>query len=280
MRKYIKIEIEAMCNLGCSYCTVDKDKFVPIEVPKTIHDLESLFSKFNPGKSCFKIEANGEILLYPELIQYFENKARNEGYLIEVLSNGIKALDTIQDDTSLRWIFSLDGHTKTMNQHRKLTPAQVVNVLEAALKFKADIQCVYSTQTVEEMNGFISYLKERNFFGFLHMFPIRVGKQLTVVLDYDHLVQADFIPGREYFRRWKFIHDYGRRDFVCDFFKNGYSFRITPNEIKMIKCDCFGGEFEFEPLYDSSKAYSPASCGTCFTHFEYNSERKILHEDV
>jgi MoaA/NifB/PqqE/SkfB family radical SAM enzyme len=271
VHKIIKIEIESLCNLHCKYCFVDREKMVSIDVKETIKRLEMLFNLFGPWENYFRIEAIGEILLYPNLIEYLEYKAKHENYLIEVLSNGVLANEVIKRDSNLKWIFSLDGHTVEMNSQRSLLKNQINDILKATLNLNADLQCVFFKQNIEEINSFILLLNDQNFQGFLHIFPCRFSNSLNIFLDHTKLVKVSFIPDEEYFRRWKFVYQKNQRNFICNFFKYGFTFRITPHEVKKVKCDCFGGSFVFEDSFDPKKKYDPLCCGTCINHFEYNS---------
>lgn len=274
MRQYRNICIEASCNLCCSYCGGSN---VKINEEVVINNLEKVFSRFDPNSSCFKVECLGEITLYPGIIEYLEEKAET-GYVIEILSNGTKTNTVVKSDTKLKWIISLDGHTIEMNRERNLNESQVANILDTILLLNAEIQCVYYNQTIDEMNSFIEYLAKRDYKGFLHIFPYRDNKPLNVYIDYEKLLKTKFIPDYEYFRRWKYIYDNKKRDFTCDFFKNGYVYRISSEGIKMIKCDCSSGSFRYEHPFENEKEYKVFPCGTCINHFEYNNTRKIVNE--
>lgn len=286
MREFIKIEIDSACNLKCDYCFRYFPHFgFKVVMPSVIKKLEFIFSKYNPWTSVFRVECLGEITLYPDLLDYLMDKCRQEGYVIEVLSNGTGPLALANQDDNLKWFFSLDGHTPEMNKHRKLNRQQVESILDTAIGTGAEIQCVFWEQTIEEMNSFIAYLQGRVYRGFLHIFPCRLhGRPLEFLLKYDELLKADFIPDEEYFRRWEKVYESGKRDFTCDFFKNGYAYRImpdefcrTPDEIKKMKCDCGGGGFKMLNYEDDEPSCSPGDCGSCINHFEYNNSRRIVN---
>ncbi|WP_010249966.1 radical SAM protein [Acetivibrio cellulolyticus] len=269
MNKYIKIEFEGNCNLSCDYCFVDYR--VKIDTDKMIKHMEEIFKKNGP-KCIYKVECIGEITLYPEILSYLGSKVEEDGYEIHILSNGVKTVD-VKIASLFKWSISLDGHTVKMNKYRKLDLQRIENILNNIFSTNADIQCVFNEQSVFEMNSFILYLKDKGFKGALHIFPCRFANTpLNRYLDYDKLVKASFIPSEEYFRRWKYIFDNNKRNFTCDFYKNGYVYRIMKDgiNVKEIKCDCAGSKFTFITGDENSKSFSEANCGTCINHFEYN----------
>jgi hypothetical protein len=276
VRQYRSIVFAAASNLRCSYCTPPSLK---LDIGQVIDKPELIFGKFSPEESCFRVECFGEITLYPDLVRYLEQKARC-GYVIEVLSNGTRALDVISDETKLRWVFSLDGHTADMNNHRGLNSSQVERILQAIIKFNAEIRCVFFEQSVDEMNSFILYLSRNHYQGFLHIFPVRYPDkpQVRHYLDYDRLIKADFIPTAEYFRRWKHIFENGqRRHFTCDQMPNAYVYEIHPDGITMVKCDCGAGASGYVHNYGAERDYDSYSpCDMCITHLEYNNQRFIV----
>ena len=147
------------------------------------------------------------------------------------------------------------------------------------LNYSLWIQFTFFEQSLDEINDFILELKKRDYKGFLHIFPRRYhNKPLNLYLNYDKLEKVDFLPRADYFRRWKFIYENGKRDFVCDFLKNGYVYHVTLDEIKMVKCDCSPGSFRYEHPFEEERQYKVFPCGTCITHFEYNNSRKIVNE--
>jgi MoaA/NifB/PqqE/SkfB family radical SAM enzyme len=266
--------------MRCSYCAPPSLK---LDIGKVVEQLELIFSRFDPAESCVRVECFGEVTLYPDLIEYLERKARG-GYVIEVLSNGTRALDVISDDTGLRWVFSLDGHTADMNKARGLNSSEVEKILTAIMKFNAEIQCVFSGQSVDEMNSFILYLSRNHYKGFLHIFPVRNPErpQVRHYLDYAKLVKTEFIPDAEYFRRWKYIFENGQRGaFTCDQLTNGYVYNIHPDGITMVKCDCGTGASSYVHPLEAERTYDEYSpCETCITHLECNNKRVIVSGEM
>lgn len=241
-----------------------------------IKKLESIFEIYSPQKSCFRVECTGELSMYPHIIEYLNNKSKIDGYIIEILSNGVFMPELINKNQYLNWVFSLDGNTENMNLFRNLDQNRIEKILDMAIETGAELQTVFLKQTYNELNGFIDYLEKRSYKGFLHIFPCRFkNKPVTLLIDYDKLTKADFLPDEEYFRRWKAVY-YKGRNFTCDVFRNGYTYRITPQGITKIKCECFGSTFD-EEKFDSDQAqFTIKNCGTCFTHYEYNNKREIV----
>jgi MoaA/NifB/PqqE/SkfB family radical SAM enzyme len=270
MKQIIKIEFECLCNLDCEYC-FRRGKKYEASVEKVRRQIDSIFEIYNPMNTYFRVEGIGEITLYPQIISYLNKKAK-ELYLIEVLSNGVLT-EVIKNNANLKWIISLDGHTVEMNKLRNLNEKQIDSILDIIINLNLEVQCVFSDQTIDEMNAFIQYLQLRNYKGFLHIFPRKFAdRRNDKYLDYNKLVKATFIPDIEYFERWKYIYENQKRNFVCDFFKVGYVYRIMQNEgkIKKIKCDC--GSFMFED--EQRIIYDNKNCSTCINHFEYDMRRK------
>ncbi|MFZ5989297.1 MAG: radical SAM protein [Bacillota bacterium] len=275
MRQFIKIEFECMCNLDCNYCHAYMNKH-RANIKKIIHEMEQIFSKYDPTATFFRVEGTGEITLYPEIVDYLSDKAEREGYIIEVLSNGILAEEFIKETPSLIWIISLDGHTAQMNRHRNLSQPKVNKILDTIIEYNTEIQCVYSDQSMEDVNEFIEYLSSRNYSGFLHISPRKYhDKPLEHSLDYNKLIRTDFVAGDEYFKRWEYIINNNKRDFECDFFKRGYVYRIMrgDEETKSIKCDCASFEFEYDD--EEKTSYNLCDCSTCICQFEYDVGRKL-----
>jgi MoaA/NifB/PqqE/SkfB family radical SAM enzyme len=275
MNRFIKIEFECLCNLNCSYCHAYMNKH-RTNTQKVIDEMEKIFSGYNPAATFFRVEGIGEITLYPQIIDYLAAKAENEGYMIEVLSNGLLTRKFIRETPSLKWLISLDGHTGHMNRHRNLNQTQVDKILDTIIEHNVEIQCVYNDQTIEEVNEFIRYLTFRNYSGFLHISPRKYhDKPLSHYLDYDKMIKADFIADEEYFKRWKYIIENQKRDFECHFFTEGYVYRImrSDEETKKIKCDC--GNFDFEYGSEEITSYNKCDCGTCICQFEYDVGRKL-----
>ncbi len=280
MKNYFKIEFECLCNLDCSYCPSPK---FDINLENVLGNMQMIFSKINPHNSCIRVEGIGEITLYPEIIDFLNNKVKKEGYLIEVVTNGINCSQFISKNNALHWLVSLDGHTVEMNSYRNLSKTQIDEILHTVIKHDLEIQMVYNKQTIEEMNAFINILKSKNYKGFLHITPCRANNRLDGYLDYDKLIKTNFIPSEEYFNKWKYIYENKNRNFVCDFLGNGYVYRIMQHDeggIRGIKCDCAGGHhgFTYKITEDSieNTKYSELDCGTCINHNEYNNSRKIM----
>lgn len=277
MRDFIKIEITGSCNLECKYCFRDKDEDISRGYDY-INKVDNILQSLNPKSSVIRIESIGEITLFPDLIKYLENKSRVENYTIEILSNGITADSLIYENSNINWILSIDGHTEKMNKYRGISHQKIENILNVAITSNSELQCVVSDQSIEEINQFITYLRERKYEGFLHLFPCRWDcKSITRPPDYTKLEKASFIADEEYFKRWKYVYDFRKRDFKCDFFINGYTYRISPNEVKKMKCDCSGSSFKVLKLYDTEEKINGTKCGLCINHFEYNNSRRIFN---
>lgn len=276
MRDFIRIEIVSNCNHSCEYCFRDHGPVV-VDVNDVIEKMELIFALYDHRRTVFRIECTGEITLYPDLIRYLDRKAEKDGQIIEVLSNGILAEAFAGLNSRLNWNFSLDGDTEQMNEHRKLTQPQITGILDLAVETDSEIQCVYKDQTIESMNSFISHLERRNYKGFLHIFPCRTkSESLEVMIDYRNLRLTAFTPQLEYFKRWEYIFQNGKRDFICDYFKNGYTYRIWPDRLIEMKCDCRGGNFPENYFGEKRTDYHPTDCSTCINHFEYNDSRRVM----
>jgi len=275
IRRYRNIVIQGACNLRCDYCEVKDAK---VDVPATIDSLERILSRFDPDSVLFKVETDGEITLYPRILDYLEAKAC-QGYSIEVLSNGTRLPRALNGRDHLLWTFSLDGHTAAMNARRGLSQKQVDEILTVAVDRSAELQCVFHDQTIDEMNGFIDWLSERNYRGALHIFPLLAleGAPLQVWLDYEKLHKAPFLPPEEFFRRWRHVYQSGARgQFVCDQITNGYNFHVAGSAIQMTKCDCYAPPRELYHSLGEEREYRDFPCGTCVSHQEYNNSRSRM----
>lgn len=275
MRKFRDIIISGKCNLQCTYCGGFNHT---VDISATLERLEEILSKHNPDQSAFRVECLGEIMLYPEIIRYLERKAE-QGYVIEVLSNGILAKDVLSKDTRIRTVFSLDGHTVEMNRFRKLSQQQLDKVLDSIFTFGGEIQCVYFRQTVDQINDFIGYLEAGGFQGKLHLFPCIINNEyVSKPLDYEALVKSDLLPPKGYFDNWKQMDVNKIRHNVCDYFKNGYTYFIHLNEIIMVKCDGnVKAKSYTHPFGDEQNYEEFEPCRTCFNHYEYNNIREIVN---
>ena len=278
MEYFVKIEFECLCNLKCEYCHAGEHKY-DVNESQIIEKMNEVFNLFSYNNTFFRVEGIGEITLYPKIIDYLTNKAKKEGYKIEVLSNGVLAYDFIKENESIKWVISLDGHKLEMNKYRKLSSEQVNRILNAIIDFNTEIQCVYSDQTIEEMNDFIEYLDSRNYKGFLHIFPMKHNdKPLGYYLDFNKLKKVNFIPDVKYYEKWKYIYENKMRNFHCDFFNSGFVYRIMHDEkeIRKIKCDCGKFKFEFNNLNENQ--YNISDCNTCINHFEYDVTTKLSNK--
>jgi MoaA/NifB/PqqE/SkfB family radical SAM enzyme len=275
VRRYRNIVIKAPCNLRCSYCEVKKAR---IDVHKTIASVGRIIDRFVPSQTLIRVEADGEISLYPPILDYLAERVRNDGYRIEVLTNGTRLPQCLRPE--LRWVISIDGHTAAMNSKRGLKQAQIDTILHYAVELEADLQCVYHGQSVEEMNGFIDELQGRGFKGRLHLLPLLSlgGKPLEVHLEYEQLHKAPFMERKAYFDRWDYIRQHGRRgDFVCDQIVNGFNYYVSDDHIEMVKCDCYAPPpgFTVHGLQDELE-YDNFPCGTCLSHQEFNNRRPSM----
>ena len=274
MRAFKNITFNCTCNNRCDYCGKPNYK---IDTQVVCKYVDKIFDKFGKKEMAYRITPYGEITIYPELLEYLEEKAE-EGYVIEVVSNGMTALDSIKDNSMLRWIFSLDGHTVRMNHNRHFSQKTIDNILEAVFKFKAEIQCVYTDQTIEEINEFIKILKENNYSELLSIFSARMkGTKSEYMIDYRNLEPAIFLPPEKYFERWEKNYLYGICDKDCDFNKNGYEYHIADSKLFMLKCSCNNKLGDYIMDY-GDEHLGKFECGPCFSHFAFNNSRKILNE--
>ena len=256
----------ARCNLKCLYCVGGSHD---LDIEATIKSIDRILEKANLYEDCFRMECRGEITLYPQLIRHLEKKAEH-GYRIEILTNGTN-LDVLSNDSKLKTVVSLDGHTEKMNIARGLSQTQINKILEFILLSNSEIQCVYMSQTVNQINKFIEYLETNKYRGFLQIFPCIVdGKHVKKPLKYEELLKVDFIAPEDYFNRWEYIDTNKKRNFACDFLKNGYCYYIKSNEIFMIKCDSISTAQEDMYPFDYEKDM-PLNCGCCLNHNEYNN---------
>jgi len=267
------INIMAKCNLNCSYC---KNQPYDIDQEKVIVNIGKVFDKFDMNTTCFRAECRGEITLYKKIIEYLEEQCK-KGYTVEILTNGLLLNQVMAQNTRLKTVISLDGHTVKMNRFRRLKQDQVNNILDNVFLYKSEIQCVYYYQKKEEMNNFISYLKERNYDGLLHIFPCSLDGKITgLSFHYNELEKAIFLPPEEFFEKWEYIVKHNKRNFICDMIRNGYMYYINNEDLFMVKCDgiSFAGEM-IEP-FGNEKEHWNYPCGNCINHSEYNNRRSIL----
>lgn len=275
MRKYRGVIFLGKCNLNCWYC--DKPNY-EVQEDEVIESMKRIFSRFDKDDVCFRVECRGEITLYPTIIKFLDKKA-NEGYCIEILTNGLMLNNVLDENTKIHCSISIDGHTKLMNRHRRLSQQQVNKILDNIFKYNAEIQSVYLAQTMDEINTFIQYLLDKGFNTRMHMFPCSIkGKLISQTIDYDKLIKADFLPPKEYFDRWEYIIKNQKRDFVCDFFKNGYVYYIYNDTIEMIKCDGTPKCQDYRLPFGEEIEYDDYPCGTCINHNEYNNIRNIVNK--
>lgn len=275
VRKYRNIVVKAPCNLRCTYCEIKKAK---VDVAKTCDSIDQILKRFNPADTLFRVEADGEITLYPKILDFLAERVAQDGYRIEVLTNGTRFPACLRP--GLSWVISVDGHTERMNAERGLTQAQVDVILEHAVAQSADVQCVYHGQSIEEMNAFIDELSRREFKGRLHILPLLAlgGRPLKVHLDYESLHKAPFLERKEYFDRWDYIYRNGNRgDFVCDQIVNGFNYYVSDDRIEMVKCDCYSPprNLTIKGLEDE-REYDAFPCGTCLSHQEFNNSRPSM----
>lgn len=272
IRKYRNIVLDGACNIRCKYCEIKKAK---VDQPATITSLERIFARYSPDSVLFRVECDGEITLYPKILDHLQCRAAEDGYVVEVLSNGTKLPKCLAGRENLLWVFSVDGHTARMNAQRGLKQEQVDRIMDAAVELDAELQMVYHDQTIEEMNDFIDYLQGRGYGGLLHIMPLLAfkGQPLTVYLDYEQLHKAPFLPPAEYFRRWRHIYDHGTRDAVCDQITNGYNFQVSNGEINMVKCDCYSVPNHLFHGFGEEREFDQWPCGTCIANQEFNNSR-------
>ncbi|WP_183103940.1 radical SAM protein [Mitsuaria sp. WAJ17] len=275
IRRYRNIVIKAPCNLRCTYCEVKKAR---VDVPKTIHSVGQILDRFDPKTTLFRVEADGEIALYPPILDYLAQRVASDGYRIEVLTNGTRLPECLRE--GLLWVISLDGHTQAMNSKRGLKQAQIDIIMDYAVRLSADLQCVFHDQSLEEMNAFIDELSRRGFAGRLHLLPLLAlgGKPIQVALDYESLHKAPFLEKKAYFDRWEHIRKQGNRgDFVCDQLVNGYNYYVADDRIEMVKCDCYAPPpaFTIQGLGDEVE-FEEFPCGTCLSHQEFNNRRPAM----
>ena len=276
MRQYRNIVFEGACNISCLYC---EPKEAHVNQKIVINSIRDIFRSFEGKHVSFRLECDGEITLYPEIINYLNESVLQYGFPIEVISNGVVAKQYVKTLKNLRWVFSLDGHTEKMCVKRGLKQAEIEDILESILMSDAEIQLVYHGQPIEEVNEFIRLLEQRGYNGFLHIFPemsIRDGSVL-LALDYRRLYKANFLPKPDFFERWEYIYEHKKRNFVCDQLTNGYTYQIDQKgNIELVKCDSISskgytcsfemGEIEFDDF----------PCKTCICHLEYNNSRAIV----
>jgi MoaA/NifB/PqqE/SkfB family radical SAM enzyme len=272
IRKYRNIVIGGACNLRCDYCDLKDDR---VDVPAVCAALDAIVSRFQPETVLLRVEADGEITLYPTILDHLELIAQR-GYAIEVLSNGTRLPRCLEGHPHLLWVVSIDGHTEAMNRRRGLSQTQVDAILETAVGLQAELQCVYHGQSVDEMNAFIDWLASRNYRGMLHIMPLLAfkGRPLTVFLDYEQLHHTSFLADREYFQRWRFIYENGHRGpYVCDQIKNGYNYEIRDGKILMVKCDCYSVPKHLYHPFGEEREVDNFPCGTCLANQELNNSR-------
>lgn len=263
MINIIKIEFECLCNLKCDYCFLED--IYKVDCNLVMKNLMDIVKQYDKESTFFRIEGVGEITIYPEIVAKL-NQMVGEGYKIKALSNGTN-LKVIKDNLNIGWSVSLDGNTEKMNQNRHLSQEKIDAILDCLVDNKIDIQCVYNKQTVEEMNGFIDFLKERGYQGMLHIFPVKDEHGICECIPYEELHEAEFLAKPEYFEQWKQIYKHTKRTSVCNFFKTGYVYRIMHDgvTVKQTKCDC--GRFPFES--EKQSTYDVSYCDGCINHYEY-----------
>jgi len=273
IRDFRVINIMAKCNLSCIYC---KNQPSEIDEVKVINNIDKVLEKFNKDTTCFRAECRGEITLYKRIIEHLEMRCE-KGYIIEILTNGLLLDQVLSSSTKLKTVISLDGHTAKMNRFRRLNRDQVNHILDNIFLYKSEIQCVYSNQKKEEINSFISYLKEKDYRGYLHIFPCSLDGQITKLsFNYDEIEKADFLPPEEFFERWEYIINHNKRNFTCDMIKNGYMYYISNDQLGMVKCDGISLAAEMIEPFGKENDHSNYPCGTCINHSEYNDSRNIL----
>ncbi|WP_374984800.1 radical SAM protein [Streptomyces fradiae] len=274
VRAYRNIVVDGACNIRCTYCEVKKTK---VDQPATIRSLDRIFAEYEPDAVLFRVESDGEITLYPKIVDHLQKRAA-EGYRVEVLSNGTKLPRALEGRPDLLWVFSVDGHTEAMNAKRGLKQPQIDRILDAAVELGAELQTVYWGQPVDEVNAYIDLLESRGYRGLLHFMPLLAfkGRPLTVNLRHEDLHPADFLAPPEYFRRWNHIFETGRRDAVCDQITNGYNYQVSGDEIRMVKCDCYSVPKHLVHGFGPIREFDDWPCGTCIANQEFNNSRERM----
>lgn len=276
LRKYRDILILGKCNLSCWYC--ERPNY-HINEDKVLLSMKKVVEIFNKEEVAFRFECRGEITLYQKVMNFIVNLAE-EGYRVEILTNGILLQKVLLKEAQVGVNISLDGHTPQMNIHRGLNEEQINLILENIIKYNANIQMVYYEQTIREVNEFIELLHDIGFKKNLYIFPCIIGgKMISHPISYDELNKKEFIQTKEYFTRWEYIHkNKCRKDFICDFTKNGYVYYIYNSFVKMTKCDGNPlGVINLQGLsYETED--SEFSCGCCINHCEFNNERDFLND--
>ncbi|MDB6373341.1 radical SAM protein [Photorhabdus bodei] len=273
VRRYRNIGIKTSCNLRCSYCEIKRAR---VNTEAIINSLTRILERFNPHDVFLRVEADGEITLYPKILDFLAECVQKKDYSIEVLTNGTRLPACLRP--GLLWVISIDGHTEQMNKARGLRQKQIDIILDHAVSLSAELQCVYHGQSVEEINDFIDTLQARGFTGSLHFLPLLAtkGRPLTVHLNYEQLHKASFLECKAFFDRWDYIYQHGRRgDFVCDQIKNGFNYYIDGENISMVKCDSYSPVpkyLEIEGLQEEQE-YDHFPCGTCLSNQEFNNQR-------
>lgn len=271
VRAYRNIVIDGACNLRCTYCEV---KAIKVDQPATNASLDRIFAEYEQDNVLFRVESNGEICLYPKILDHLQQRAA-EGWQIEVLSNGTRLPRCLQGRENLMWVFSVDGHTARMNDKRGLSQEQVDRIIDTAVELDAELQAVYHDQTIDEVNAFIDLLSARGYKGLLHFMPLLAfkGQPLEVNLRHEDLHPAEFLAPPEYFRRWNHIFETGKRDAVCDQITNGYNYSVADDKIQMVKCDCYSVPKHLYHDFGPIREFDNWPCGTCIANQEFNSSR-------
>ncbi|MEU5977797.1 radical SAM protein [Streptomyces sp. NPDC047315] len=271
VRAYRNIVVDGACNIRCTYCEVKKTK---VDQPATIRSLERIFAEYEPDGVLFRVESDGEITLYPKILDHLQQRAA-EGYRVEVLSNGTRVPRALEGRPDLLWVFSVDGHNEAMNAKRGLKQDQIDRILDAAVDLGAELQTVYWGQPVDQVNDYIDHLASRDYRGLLHFMPLLAfkGRPLTVNLRYQDLRPADFLAPPEYFRRWNHIFETGKRDAVCDQITNGYNYQVSGDDIRMVKCDCYSVPKHLVHTFGPIREFDNWPCGTCIANQEFNNNR-------
>ncbi|MEV5598072.1 radical SAM protein [Streptomyces sp. NPDC052496] len=271
VRAYRNIVIDGACNLRCTYCEV---KAIKVNQPATNASLDRIFAEYEQDNVLFRVESNGEICLYPKILDHLQQRAA-EGWHIEVLSNGTRLPRCLEGRENLMWVFSVDGHTARMNEKRGLSQEQVDRIIDTAVELDAELQAVFHDQTVDEVNEFIDLLSARGYQGLLHFMPLLAfkGQPLEVNLRYEDLHPAEFLAPPEYFRRWNHIFETGKRDAVCDQITNGYTYSVADDKIQMVKCDCYSVPKHLYHDFGPVREFDNWPCGTCIANQEFNSSR-------